>query len=107
MTKVSFENLEDWQKLFYNLNNRVGNDAWGARIEASGTPGKERMRIFINNDKIIDSILEITNGVLGSFELVFTKLDQEYYISSIKEKTEPKEESTDESRTDTSPERTF
>lgn len=72
--------MENWQWKFQQLNEKLGNDAWGARIEELETEdGKtnEFMRIFVQNEKIQETVIRETNGMLDKYKIVFTVLKQE------------------------------
>ena len=82
---IKYDKLEDWQKVFYDLNTKLGNDVWGARLE--GTDEKwESLRIFISHQKYIKQILEETNGEIADLPLVFTIFSQESYTSLERKK---------------------
>jgi len=77
MGNYKYEDLEQWEQAFTDLNKKVGNEVWGARLEGSGQGGKFRLRIFINNMEVKAQVLKETNGVLGGHPLVFTLYTQE------------------------------
>lgn len=82
MNGRKYEELEFWEKTFYDLNKKLGNDIWGARIEGDGTRN-ERMRVFINKEEFREAVLKETNGYLAGYPLVFTVLNQDDYARSM------------------------
>lgn len=82
---VKYEELEIWQKAFYDLNMKLGNDVWGARLE-DGPDGNMLMKIFINDAALKETVLAETNGRLAGHEIVFEVYSQEEYAKSISEK---------------------
>ena len=79
MKNRKYEDLEKWEQAFFDLNKKIGNDAWGARLEGSGTSESYRLRIFMNNASVEEKILKETNGFLEGHPLVFTVYTQEAY----------------------------
>lgn len=77
MNGRKYEDLEPWEKAFYDLNMKIGNDAWGARLEKDKS-GKYQLRIFVNNMKFIKTVLDETQGKLAGYSLIFNILDQKY-----------------------------
>lgn len=77
MKNRKFDELESWEKAFFELNKKVGNDAWGARVEGGGNQGMTRLRVFINHADIEKKVLRETDGVLAGYPLVFTVYTQE------------------------------
>ncbi len=85
MNNRTYEDLCDWEKAFFNLNMKVGNNAWGGRLEADGSGGF-RMRIFINNEKVKEKILAATSGNLLGHPIVFTVYSQSEYTKNLSER---------------------
>jgi len=79
------EQLESWQQLFYDLNMKLGNDVWGARLEGDGHGG-QRMRVFVNSQSMIDKVSAETNDVLGKHKLVYEVYQQEHYTEKLAER---------------------
>lgn len=112
MNGRKYEELEDWEKAFFDLNKKIGNDAWGAAIEGDGS-GNSRMRIYLEKAEFEEIVLKETKGKVAGYPLVFTVLSQEAYAISEhkreleraakyekeKEKTKPEAEKSSASET--------
>jgi len=77
-----FENepMENWQWVFQQLNQKLGKEVWGARVEEIETEdgaSLERMRVFVENENFQNAVLMETSGTLDKYKLVFTVLRQE------------------------------
>lgn len=84
----TYEELSLWEKAFYDLNAKIGNDVWGASLEGDGTGGR-RMRVYINKEELEAKVLTETKGTIAGYPLVFTVLNQDHYaLSEIKRKLE-------------------
>jgi len=70
----------DWHLAFKELNEKLGNDVWGARVEQADVEDDrnlEFIRIFITNAKFERSVLKETSGILAGRKILFTILEQE------------------------------
>lgn len=85
MNNRAYEDLEQWEQAFYDLNMKLGNEVWGARLEGDGATGS-RMRVFINSAEWEEKVLQETNGVLAGHPLVFTVYSQEEHSRKLQEK---------------------
>lgn len=85
MDDRKYEELEPWEKAFYDLNMKIGNDAWGARLEGNGSGG-QRLRVFINKEEFKEKVLVETKGKIAGYPLVFTVLEQQHYANSMQKK---------------------
>jgi len=92
-----YEELEAWEKAFVDLNAKIGNDAWGARLEGDGAKGY-RLRIFVENKQIKDIVMVETMGIIREFPIVFTEYSQEAY--TLRESINLEQEISVEKKTD-------
>lgn len=72
------DGLEPWQWDFKLLNDKLGNDVWGCRLETDiQVHDEEFVRIFVNSNTYKEKITEMTGGVLAGRKIYFTILLQE------------------------------
>ncbi len=82
MNGRKYDELKAWEKAFYDLNKKIGNDVWGARLEADGS-GKFRMRVFISHESFKAEVLKETGGSICDHPLVFTVYEQDAHALSV------------------------
>jgi hypothetical protein len=90
MDVKSYNDLEDWEKAFYGLNMKLGNDVWGARIEGDGFKGK-RIRVFVNHYNLKEKVDKATGGNIAGYPIIIEEYSQEDYtfrLFALQEKEE-------------------
>lgn len=79
--------LPDWQIQFQKLNEKLGNEVWGARVEETSEDDERKLeivRIFLESSKLEKKVLVETGGVLSGRKIVFTVLQQEKVENFLK-----------------------
>jgi hypothetical protein len=72
------DGLEAWQWDFKLLNEKLGNDVWGARIETDiQVHDEEFVRMFVSNNTSKEKVIELTNGIFAGRKIFFTILLQD------------------------------
>jgi hypothetical protein len=84
MNNRTYEELEDWEKAFYDLNEKLGNDVWGAKLEDDGE-GNACMRVYVNKKECIKLVSQETNDEIAGYDVVFTVFSQEEHAKKLLE----------------------
>lgn len=91
MKNRAYEDLENWEQAFHDLNMKLGNEVWGACLERD-VASKTRMRVFIHSEGWKEKVLQETSGRIVGYPLVFTVRSQDEYNQKLVERENAKEE---------------
>lgn len=73
-TSIDFQKLEPWQKAFYELNMKIGNEAWGAQLVNEGDG--DFIVIYVSDPNFKEKVQKELNGKLDGKDIQFKVMPQ-------------------------------